>query len=126
MAFYGNTIDPAGGVNRDGVVTVGHLRFYFGTGVFTTTGQTCVINTPFGTGDRLLAAMATPHCASGSEDQQDQPLYFTTGSSANQLTRNTTTGTLTPVTGGKATVARLASGSSGLGFSVFMVALARN
>lgn len=122
MSFINRTIDPAGGVNNAGLVALGSgLSLYVGTGVFTTTGTTCVISHPFGSKDKILAAMAGPLCASGSEDQQDQPLYVTTGTGSNVLTRDTTYGWLTPVTAGKATVARLSSGSSGLGFSVIMI-----
>lgn len=113
------------GINNGGYTEIGNgLAIYVGTGVFTTTGTTVVINHPFGTGDIMFAG-ATPLCASGSEDQQDQPLYFTTGTAANTLKRDTTYGTMKAVTAGKATIARLASGSSGLGFSVLMIGRAR-
>lgn len=125
MGAFNQTIDPAGGVNNAGITKIGNLTVYAGTGVFTTTGTTCVINTPFRTVDRILAAIVSPLCASGSEDQQDQPLYFTTvavgTTTANVLQRDTTQGVLKPNTTGKATIARLASGSSGLGFSVIII-----
>lgn len=127
MSAFNKTIDPAGGVNNAGITDLGNgLQLYCGTGVFTTTGATVIINHPFGTGVDILSAVVSPMCASGSEDQQDQPLYFTTGTAANTLTRNTTYGTLRAVTPGKATIARLANGSTGMAFSVIMIGLARH
>jgi hypothetical protein len=117
------------GVNFGGIVDLGNgLMLYTGNGAFTTTGTTVVINHPFGTG-AIFSAQVTPVQVAGSEDQQDQPLYFSTATvrtTANVLFYDTTYGYLTSNTTGKATLARLASGSSGLLFSIQMIGRARH
>lgn len=117
------------GVNTAGIIDLGNgLMAYSGNGVFTTTGTTAVINHPFGTGP-IYSTQVSPVQVAGSEDQQDQPLYFSTAAArttANVMFYDTNYGFLTSNTSGKATIARLASGSSGLQFSVLMIGQARH
>jgi|SRR5882672_7294874 len=126
----GTTQKPiTSGINWAGVTDLGNgLMMYVGIGVFTTTGATAVINHPFGPGN-IFGATVAPIQVAGSEDQQDQPLYFSTAAdktTANVFNYDTNLGCLTSNTSGKATIARLASGSSGLQFSVCMIGRAKH
>lgn len=112
------------GINYGGIVELGNgLMSYSGSGVFTTTGTTVVINHPFGTGD-IFSAQVTPLVASYSANDL---CTFQSGTSANQLkVPDSTTGVVKAVTTGKATIQRNSSGTSGLAFTVFMVGRARH
>ncbi len=108
------------GISWGGYTPIGNgLAIYVGTGLFSTTDETVIINHPFGTG-AVFHAEATI-LAGSSIDAQDGPLGFEVGASANMLKRDTTFGTLGAVTSGKAQIRRQASGSSALAFSVLMI-----
>ncbi len=112
------------GINYGGIVDIGNgLMSYVGTGVFTTTGATVVINHPFGTGD-IFSVQVTPLVASYSANDL---CTFQSGTTANLLkTPDTSTGVIKSVTSGKATIQRNTSGTSGLAFSVHMTGRARH
>lgn len=112
------------GINYGGIAEIGQgMMQYSGTGVFTTTGATVVINHPFGTGD-IFSAQVTPLVAAYSANDL---CSFQSGTSANQLkVPDTVTGVIKSVTSGKATVQRNSGGTSGMAFSIIMVGRARH
>jgi hypothetical protein len=113
------------GVNNGGISDLGNgLMLYCGTGAFSTTDETDIIDHPFGKGDIFFAAVVP--LPGSSIDAQDQPLGFEVGATANLLARDTTYGTLKSVTSGKAQIRRAASGSSGLAYAVQMIGRARH
>ena len=113
------------GVNQGGVTDLGNgLMLYCGSGAFTTTAATAVINHPFGTGD-IFSAIA--QFTETTIDAQDTHIGFKQGTAANELSRDTTYGTYKSVTSGKATVQREGtSGLSGATFSILMIGRARH
>jgi hypothetical protein len=97
---------------------------YVGTGTFTTTSATAVIDHPFGKGD-IFSAIAQFN--ETTIDAQDTHIGFKAGTAANELSRDTTYGTFKSVTSGKATVHREGtSGLTGAIFSIIMIGRARH
>jgi hypothetical protein len=113
------------GINYGGLVDLGQgMALYAGSGAFTTTGATAVINHPFGTGDIFSAVVQFTET---TIDAQDTHISFKQGTAANELSRNTDFGTYKAVTSGKATVQREGtSGLSGATFSIIMIGRARH
>ena len=113
------------GINYGGMVDLGNgLALYTGTGTFTTTSATATIYHPFGTG-AIFSAIAGFN--ETTVDADDSHIGFKVGTSSNQLSRDTTYGTMKAVTAGTATVERNGtSGLTGAAFSIIMIGRARH
>lgn len=113
------------GINWGGYTNLGNgLAMYVGTGVFVTTGATVVIYHPFG-GGAIFSAIAQFN--ETTLDTDDTHIGFKVGTSANELSRDTTYGTLKSVTPGAAIVHRNGtSGLSGAAFSIIMIGRAKS